>query len=379
MDKPILPNGWNFENETDEKKITGYEKYFHKLEKWDRKLYKSMTPKQKRKLERKVFAIYRGENIFPIHYFNQDGIDTEIKKLIKKQVEYDGSNVLAMKHIQGLNLCRYLYPNLMKVDIISDRGSMYDRFYDDKQLMKAIRFVLNYDDNCKPSALLGGLRMTGTAALNFMPLRAQALYEHFCPKDGVILDFAHGFGGRLLGALTSSKYNYHYIGIDPNTETSERTRVLGKHIENVTGRNDSFELHCMGSEEYVGEPDSVDFAFSSPPYFNLEQYTTEDTQCYHKYPELVEWFDGYVRETVKMLYRVLKPGAYYAVNIADFKNGSQRVEYVDEWIRISQEEGFEHFNDIEMVITRRRGAGHRDNKGEEKRKAEGIFVFRKPI
>lgn len=377
-DEPLLANGWNFDNATGEKRITGYEDYDTVLSKYWRDEYKSATPERQKEIEDLIFTIYRSENIYPISYFNREGIHHEIKKLIKKQVEYKGDGNLNMKHIQGLNLCRYLYPNLMKVDVINDRGSMFERFYDDEGLRKAIKFILMYDDNAKPAAILGGLRLTGTAALNFMPLRAQALYEYFCPHDGKILDFAHGFGGRMLGALTSSKHNYTYIGIDPNTETNERTQILGNYIEEVTGRKNSFELHCQGSEEYIPEDESFDFAFSSPPYFNLEQYTDEDTQCYNKYPQLDEWFEGYVRETIRMIFKALKKGKYYAVNIADFGKGANRVEYVDRWIEISKEEGFEFDHKISMNLTRRRGQGHRDKKGNEKEKNEGIFVFRKP-
>lgn len=185
-----------------------------------------------------------------------------------------------------------------------------------------------------------------------------------------------GFGGRMLGAL-SSKNNYRYVGTDPCTETMYHLHQLGEYIERVTGREDSYELHCCGSEEFVGPKNSVDFAFSSPPYFNLEVYSDEPTQCFNKFPELDEWLEGYVRATIKNIKHMLKPGKLYAVNIADFKVGSgNTVAYVDEWIRISKEEGMPLFDTVYLGVTARAGSAEQAA-GELKK--ENILIFKKPL
>lgn len=185
-----------------------------------------------------------------------------------------------------------------------------------------------------------------------------------------------GFGGRLLGAL-SSKNDYKYVGTDPNTETMYNLHRLGEYIEMVTGREDSYELHCCGSEDFKGPANSVDFAFSSPPYFDLEVYSNEPTQCFNKFPELDEWLEGYVRGTVKNIYHMLKPGCCYAVNIADFKvKGGKEVAYVDEWIRISTEEGMPLYDTVYLGVTARAGT-KLQAAGELKK--ENILVFKKPL
>ncbi len=52
----------------------------------------------------------------------------------------------------------------------------------------------------------------------------------------------------------------------------------------------------------------MDFAFSSPPYFNLEKYSDEETQCYVRFSKLNEWIQNYVEKTIQNLYCALKPG-----------------------------------------------------------------------
>mgnify|MGYP003369660613 CR=1 FL=1 len=195
-------------------------------------------------------------------------------------------------------------------------------------------------------------------------------------KGRVFITGNCGFGGRMLGAL-SSKNNYKYIGTDPCTETMYHLHQLGEYIEMVTGREDSYELHCCGSEDFRGKPNSIDFAFSSPPYFNLEVYSDEPTQCYNKFPKLEEWLEGYVRQTIKNIYNMLKPGCFYAVNIADFKVGNGgEVAYVDEWKRISAEEGMPLFDTVYLGVTARAGSAEQAA-GELKK--ENIMVFKKPL
>lgn len=178
----------------------------------------------------------------------------------------------------------------------------------------------------------------------------------------------------MLGAL-SSENSYTYIGTDPNTKTYQNLNILGQYIEKAFGKdNVNYHIYKEKSEDLVLEKESVDFAFSSPPYFNLEVYSKEETQSYNKYPDLENWLEFYVRKTIKNIYEALKPEAYYAVNIADFKLGKTTVEFVKEWITISEEEGFSFVETIDMKLQTRRGVGHGEN---ARGKREGVFVFKK--
>lgn len=362
---------WNYESNN--KITTGYEDVLNKLKTYTKEEYIKSDDKNKSKMIEEVFNIYRSKNIYPINYYNDNGINDEIQKCINKNVNFK-DNILALKFNQGQSLGRFLFPNLSKVNVKNTKNnSMYDRFYDDHKLKRAIDFCLRFKKSVTPVEVRTALEMIGGGvATNFKTMNAKALYEKYCPKNGVVYDYACGFGGRMLGAL-SSKNNYTYIGVEPCIETYTHLNELGLHIERNTKRSNSYKIYCMGSEDYIGQPNSVDFAFSSPPYFNLEQYSDEPTQCYNKFPTLEEWFEGYVKPTIQNTYNMLKEDSYYAVNIADFNFGKQQVNYVDKWIEISKEIGFEYIEQIHMKLQTRRGVGH---DGEKK---EGIFVFKKPV
>lgn len=369
---------WNYKSK--ENKSSGYEEVMEEL-----KLYKpfkmlDLSEDEKEEKMNRVFDIYRKINIYPITYYNTNGIIEEILSCVNKDVSFDGKT-LDLKFNQGQSLCRFLFPNLSIINCgNTENNSPYEKFYDDHKLRRAISFCLNHKSTntpVTPSGIKDGLEMLGgNVATNFKTMNAKALYERYCPKDGIIYDFACGFGGRMLGAL-SSKNNYKYFGVEPCTETFEHLNELGKYIELATNRENIFKIYCIGSEDYKCKNDYVDFAFSSPPYFSLEKYSEEETQCYNKFPTLEEWFDGYVKPTIQNIYNMLKSNSYYAVNIADFNMGNQRVEYVDRWIEISKEVGFEYVEKISMKLETRRGNGHKDKENKKKEKQEGIFVFRK--
>lgn len=354
----------------------GYEDVMDVLKGFTKDKYLSLSDEFRQEMINQVFYIYRSRNILPYLQYSNKGVKKEIMSCINKDVSiYE--NVASIKCNHGSSLCRFIFPNLQRVNAGGvSNNSPYDKFMDDHKLKRAIKFCLEHKSvsyPCVPSAIKDGIEMLGgNVATNFSPMRAKWIYEKYVPYGGVIYDFSCGFGGRMLGAL-SSKNNYRYFGVEPNSETFENLKILGKHIEEATSRRGIYGIKKIGSEIYnESAPDKfADFAFSSPPYFNLEVYSNEDTQCYNKFPLIDNWFSGYVEPTIANIYKILKDDALYAVNIADFNMGNKRVEFVDKWIEISNRMGFELIEVIPMKLELRAGNKNKNSKHE------GIYVFKK--
>lgn len=365
---------WNYVNTNNDS--SGYKDELDELKnKYSNENYMKLSDEEREAMSEEVFQIYRSKNIFPITYYTDKEVHKEIEKCINKNFAFEG-NLLNHRFNQGSSLLKWMFPNSNNTFLGTDNRTMLNKFYTDHTLRRAINFALKYDKHAQPARVQGGLRMIGgSTTTNFKAMHAKALCERYCPEGGTVYDFSCGFGGRMLGAL-SSKNNYKYIGVEPCVETYDSLLRLGNYIEEVTGRNDSYEIHNVGSEEFFGEAGSVDFAFSSPPYFNLEKYSDEPTQCYNKYPVLDEWFEGYVKKTIQNTYDMLKDGGVYAVNIADFKTSNKQVNYVDEWIRMSEEIGFTFKEQLHMRLQSRGKDRHTEN-GQEIERKEGIFVFTK--
>lgn len=372
---------WDFEPMFEEK-CTGYEEFYSFFNSCTPAKYDRLTDAGKKSLEDKIAEIYLEEGIFPISYYSDLGAENAILKALNYEVAFK-ENVIKAGAGVGSGVCNWLFPNLFKAYSINDSApeglkSVYDKFYNEEYLRAAIRFSMTYGKTTpSPSSILAALRQRGSSPTNFRPMNAKGIYERFTPEGGVIYDFAAGFGGRMMGALTSKK-NFTYVAVDPNTETQFNLHKLQDFLSNAITLGEPIDervgLHCIGSEDFRGPEESIDFAFASPPYWDLEIYSDEETQSVERFPALEEWLEGFVRGTIRNIVHMLKKGHHYAVNIADFETNGRPVHYTDEWCRISAEEGAPLMDTVFLGVNAR--AGSKQQKLGEIKK-ENIFIFRK--
>jgi len=333
----------------------------------------------KEAIQQEVFDIYRGVGIVPITYYSLDGCRAQVNELATKTKSVRNSQ-LGVGNNEGLAFGRFWFPNMQDARWNNnDTVSIKARFNHDNKLKRAIKLAYVHRDEGADTAIPKNIRralelVNGGTIQNFKPMNARAVWEHICPVfRGNVLDFSSGYGGRMLGAMTSN-LRYHYTGLDPNTRTHAGLTALGELLDEQ-GHGAGYAMHCIPSEEFDSEPGLYDAAFSSPPYFNLETYTDEPTQCMNRYTNLDRWFEGYVEPTLTMIHRALADDAIYAVNIADYKNGKEQFFIVDQWKELSKKVGFEFQETVDMVLNVRPGVGN--NKLEKAYKSEGIYVFRK--
>ena len=371
-----LLNGWD--------EFTCYESVLEQLSAYTKASYEANPDK----VIAEVFDIYRSINIVPIVYYTEAGIKRAIMDLdntvansveiMENAVQLKKYPIIPLGNNQGQTINRFLFPNMMTAEP-KGRGSnsLRDRFLDDNKLLRAIRLCFDVRDGANlahPTALRRSLELvTGENIQNFKALNARAIVEYLCPVLwGNVYDYSAGYGGRLLGIATS-KMRYNYTGIDPNTETLEYLHYLNDLIYDTVGNRGQVVKNV--SEEYKPS-EKVDLAFSSPPYFNLEKYCDEPTQCMNRYTTLDEWFDGYVAPTMQNIMGSLEDDGIFATNIADYKIGSNKeFKVVDRWIATAEKLGFRHQTTIKMMLNTRPGVGNDKTSGREK--FEGVYVFKK--
>lgn len=262
---------WNYESLVE--KSTGYEDILPYLQSFTKEKFKAMSKEEQDKVIDEVWEIYRDRGIFPITYFNEEGI----KKEIQRGIDYDAQvkdGVVSCGAGVCTALCNFMFPNLYEAynQYSCYGGSMIDResgirkFNDYPYMRKIIYYAIACDGSAEPKSIMAGIRQVGTLPSNFRPMNAKAIYEKYTPDGGVIYDHSCGFGGRMCGALTSKK-NFYYVGCEPNSQTYENLNHLGEEIEKVTGRTGSYKVYKIGSEDFRANPEIFDFAFSSPPLF----------------------------------------------------------------------------------------------------------------
>ena len=359
---------------------TGYETVEPQLRALSKERWTAADDAGKEAIQQEVFDIYRSVNIVPITYFNLDGCRSAIRDLAHKNKSVTNKQ-LGVGNNEGLQLGRFWFPNMQDAKWNNnDTVSIRSRFNHDNKLKRAIKLCYVHRDEGADSVVPRNLRralelVNGGTIQNFKPMNARAVWEYICPTMwGNVLDFSSGYGGRMIGAMTS-RMAYNYTGIDPNTRTFQGLQALGELLTEE-GQGSGFTMNCMPSEEFDPEPGFYDAAFSSPPYFNLETYTNEPTQCMNRYTNLDLWFEGYVVPTLKMIYKGLANDSIYAVNIADYKNSKEQFSIVDRWKELSEKVGFKYVEQLDMILNVRPGVGN--GKAEKAYKSEGIYIFRKP-
>jgi hypothetical protein len=165
-------------------------------------------------------------------------------------------------------------------------------------------------------------------ATTFMPMYAKSIYEYFGATK--ILDPCAGWGDRMCGALASTCVK-KYVGFDPNTNLVAGYKKIqqdfGHHVE-IEDAAKSYMRFDSGHEIYslpfetcdrflVDDNDLFDFAFTSPPFFDYEEYTAEN-------PTYKDWYVEFYEPLFVLPEKRLIPGAFFAVHIDDTSAGKIR-------------------------------------------------------
>jgi hypothetical protein len=147
---------------------------------------------------------------------------------------------------------------------------------------------------------------------NFTASVALSVYYKFKPKR--ILDMSSGWGDRLLAAITyNDLYDIdYYYGVDPNK------CLFPKYDKLINLSKDPHKFKLINNVfEKVIIDKKFDLMFSSPPYFNFEKYTTDNTQSYMKYNSVNNWLSDFMFISINKIYELLEINGFMCINISD--------------------------------------------------------------
>ena len=252
----------------------------------------------------------------------------------------------------------------------------------------------------------------GQPAVNFPPLTAKLLYEKF--TDHIdnqdqrfhIYDPSSGWGGRILGAMSSRK-KIHYVGTDPNPDNFGRYEAVADFYNSncvddfsetftqffeVEKQSNTYDVYREGSElignnsKFKSYKGNLDLVFTSPPYFNREQYSQDENQSFKAYSQYEDWVDNFLRPTLTTAYDYLKNDRYILWNIASIKIGANTYYDLEgDSRKILEELGCEYKGKLKMLMTRmigldpsKTGILNSVQHDNNVYKYEPIFVYYKP-
>ena len=262
--------------------------------------------------------------------------------------------------------CRYPLYNSTERKGKKLNKTLLENFNDDKTLMNICRNRLGlgwYDEepnstfNITPKMVMyqgqRSMRLIPQTSF-FKPGVAKAIYLKYSQEGDVIFDYSAGFGARALGALSCGR---KYIGVDPLTSNEVIDMLKFLDIE-----EDRYKLIKGGSEDYIGGENSIDFTFSSPPYYDQEYYSSDSSQAYNRGEDY--FYNVYWLKTLKNCKFMLKKDKLFALNI---------LAKYDKMVEMAKAE----FGDIVDTFYLRTVRSHLNKTGkEDAQKFEPVYVFR---
>lgn len=321
---------------------------------------------------KRAFEYWRQRG-FPYYRLSRAQIRQEMSTLLRK----DARTVFSGKDLRtsnaGLRLANSFQPRLWSAKVNRYLSPM-QVFNDDNLLRNAIERSLTIWPNrfgANPSCLRRMLRtFPGAASVsNYRPMFAKAIISRYCPKDGAVVDFSAGYGGRLLGAIAA---NRDYIGIEPNlsqvkgfTKMSDAIAAGGFQLPNLRFLNGPAEKELPKLRQ-----GSADLIFSSPPFFNWEHYSHSNNQSFRRYPRYDAWLARFLIPVIAESCRLLKQDGYLVLNVT---NGRRRPSPEDV-AKIARKVGFRCLTVHEMVFPK---VPYLHPRGTGPVKRELIMAFRK--
>lgn len=329
-----------------------------------------------------IFQFYRRSG-YP--HYNTPDIEALHQAIIKTR-KYRGKIINGKIIRQTMHLLAELwayFPHYLSVKC-GNSPTVMDVFNDDKLFKQVIFKRLKYGSYIGDSSIRKALRAYGGQAVsNFRPTAAMAIYHY--AKDIIspardklkVWDMSAGWGGRITGAYLSGCVS-HYIGNEPSAKTFEGLSLLKHHIETIDQIEHEQQaiqitIEQCGSENPVAVyrmEQEIDFCFTSPPYFDTERYSDEETQSFVKFPSYDQWKNGFLAKTIEHCANVLHEQGVLALNIA---NVAKAKTLEADAIELARSYGFFLHDTLQLQMSGRSNAG----KTSGQHRYEPIFIFTK--
>jgi len=300
-------------------------------------------------------------------------------ELLKKEMELltnlDSSSIIEDKFIKTsksyTKLASTFFPHMFHTKVQGMKTPI-EAWNNDKLLQRAINISKKYSKNPSIATLRSKLMIvSGTQCVsNFRPDVAKLIYDMY-GHNGKIYDFSMGYGGRLVGFLSSKCEEY--VGVDVN-----KTNFNGyERIKSLYNTNKVTKFIESGSEHFCEYENYFDLAFSSPPYFTKELYSDDSGQSCVLYPDYDIWLDKFLSKTILNIRKMLKPNGKFAINIADVNIKSKKYQLVNDCIKLSELNGFKLKDELNYSLKKTIGTRDSFKCNLQDYKKEPILIFEK--
>lgn len=205
-------------------------------------------------------------------------------------------------------------PQRLDTQTKNNRRSIYEALIDRKFAVGLAR-VLRWNSDRPKVVLWRSLAqgINGTAWVStFPPYKARDILRQYgIGLNSKLLDPCAGWGNRFVGY---SVVVNHLTCFEPCIDTFNGLWKLTKFIQQL---RPDFKPNIINLpfEESNLETESFDFAMCSPPYYDTELYSEEETNSCNRYTTFDDWIDGFFRPFIEKTMNALKSEAKFILNI----------------------------------------------------------------
>lgn len=204
---------------------------------------------------------------------------------------------------------------------------------------------MEYDRRLQGAFSMSSKNVRGTdenSGLSTFPPELCRIIVEFYSKNGeLILDPFAGHNSRMQVCY---ELNRNYIGYDVSKKFMEFNRkvkdtiINGGNQELLLKQDNQIELVEQSSEKLNQGNQSIDFIFSSPPYWCVEFYGNEPEQLGKS--ETYDKFLNRMQIILNECFRVLKKDKFCVMNINDFRMDGEFYIYHADIARLMRNVGF---------------------------------------
>lgn len=241
--------------------------------------------------------------------FYSEYSDIELKTDWMKLINWN-AKVTSISSTQrlGMKLCEHFFPNFY--DIEDKKGNSFKSLWTAKNLERVLRWNRKSHSTPYLSEIKRGIYFNFGLPKSTM-YRPQMAKMVVANLGGVnVFDPCAGWGGRMLGSIAAGAYSY--IAFEPNTETYENLLRLVDFL-NLRDKVRIYKDSALNMKNYGIK--NIDVVLTSPPYFDLEVYSHEDTQSINGCSSYKMWVEKFLEPLVSGTIETLKPNGWSCWNV----------------------------------------------------------------
>ncbi len=291
-------------------------------------------------------------------YYSDDKLNKDWNDL-KKWKSFE-TNINSTSRI-GMKLCEHFFPNFYEIE--DNKGRSFSNSWTKENLKKILAWNRKSHSTPYLSELKRGIYFCCglTKSTMYRPQMAKLLCMNH--KPNVVLDPCAGWGGRMMGVVSSGA---KYIAFEPNTETYNNLQRLVQFL-NI---QDQVTLICddaLKMDQY--DIPKVDMVLTSPPYFDVEVYTKESTQSITNITNYETWVNEFLEPLVIKAVSHLNTDGVSCWNVGKVANKNM----ADDIKRIHDKLNFKKINTFSVVSSKRQAL---QNESKNQKNFDNTEVFK---